>query len=73
MEGVCASVGMFWVAGGLFRGGVVMGRDPDPCSCRLARSNLRENRLLISMPGVLSVCVCEGGYAVIRGHLEGGK
>lgn len=65
------SVGMFWVVGGPFRGGVVMGRDPDPCSCRLARSMLRENRLLISMPGVL-LRVCVWGV-VIGGHLEGGK
>lgn len=56
---------------GVFFGGVVMRRDPEPCSCRLARSGLGENRQLTSVPSVLLRPMA--GASVIVGHLEGVK
>lgn len=55
----------------MFFGGVVMRRDPEPCSCRLARFGLGENRQLTSVPSVLLWPMA--GASVIVGHLEGVK
>lgn len=63
--------GRVWGAAGMFFGmGVVMRRDPEPCSCRLARSGLGENQQLTSVPSVLLRLMV--GASVIVGHLEGG-
>lgn len=67
--------GVLWRSLGGWRGcflveGVVMHWDPEPCSCRLARSGLGENRQLISMPSVLVRPMA--GASVIVGHLEEG-
>ncbi len=62
MEGFGGLMGMVF-------GGVVMRRDPEPCSCRLARSGLGENRQLTSVPSVLLRLMA--GPSVIVGHLEG--
>lgn len=48
-----------------------MCRDPEPCSCRLARSGLGENQQLTSVPSVLLRLMA--GASVIVGHLEGGN
>lgn len=55
--------------GCFFARGGCMQRNPEPCSCRLARSGLRENRQLASVPSVLQRLMA--GASVIMGHLVG--
>lgn len=66
--GWCRGLGGWW--GCFSDGGVggVMRRGTEPCSCRLARSGLRENRQLTSGPGAL--LRPGGGGSVIVGHLD---
>ncbi|KAK2842810.1 hypothetical protein Q5P01_013010 [Channa striata] len=81
IEGDVAPRGLAWMEGyvgvwgvmGMFLsgGGFVMHIDPDPCSCRLARSSLGEKRQLTSVPSVL-LWPIEGASVIVE-HLEGGK
>lgn len=62
-EGGYSDVVIFCVWGG-WRGSV-MRRDHKPCSCRLARSGLRENQKPSSVPSVL--LQADGGVLCHRG------